>query len=192
MQVVDQPASRLESLDFWKVNMKRLKYVDIFRTARLTSGILWILRQNERREQKVPFFGWLVPSVNMRGLSKRFYYDFPPYGIVPLAKASKEGKELRQQVPRKGFYLWIQEGGEGESFRKRMQKSERELLGRKWKKQTNRGKWEMMFYMKKICLPAKFEMRRLFSWFGLTHKNSLIILQETTKTDFLFPTIDLC
>lgn len=82
--------------------------------------------------------------------------------------------------------------GGGESFRKRMQKSERELLGRKWKKQTNRGKWEMMFYMKKICLPAKFEMRRLFSWFGLTHKNSLIILQETTKTDFLFPTIDLC
>ena len=118
MQVVDQPASRLESLDFWKVNMKRLKSVDIFRTARLTSGILWILRQNERREQKVPFFGWLVPSVNMRGFSKRFYYDFPPYGIVPLAKASKEGKELRQQVPGKGFYWWIQEGGEGNHFEK--------------------------------------------------------------------------
>ena len=113
MQVVDQPASRLESPDFWKVNMKRLKSVDIFRTARLTSGILWILRQNERREQKVPFFGWLVPSVNMRGFSKRFYYDFPPYGIVPLAKASKEGKELRQQVPGRGFYWWIQEGGRG-------------------------------------------------------------------------------
>ena len=40
----------------------------------------------------------------MRGLSKRFYYDFPPYGIVSLAKASEEGKEFRQQVPGKGFY----------------------------------------------------------------------------------------
>ena len=58
-----------------------------------------------------------MPSVNMRGLSKRFYYDFPPYGIVPLAKASKEGKELRAS-PRKRFLLVNSRGGEGNHFEK--------------------------------------------------------------------------
>lgn len=119
MQVVDQPASRLESLDFWKVNMERLKSVYIFRTARLISGIRWILRQNERREQKVPFFGWLVPSVNMRGLSKRFYYDFPPKALFHwrrhLRKEKSWDSKSQEKVSTSEFKRG---GGEGNHFEK--------------------------------------------------------------------------
>ena len=139
MQVVDQPASRLESLDFWKVNMKRLKSVDIFRTARLTSGIRWILRQNERREQKVPFFGWLVPSVNMRGLSKRFYYDFPPKALFHWRRHLRKEKSWDSKSQEKVSTSEFKRGGGRGIILKKDAKERKRTPGTKMEK-ANRSR----------------------------------------------------